>query len=83
MYHTIRQLVKMLRPRSQWQIDVIERSEYDENDKEIGTKICFKVDRWHKDYLHYENVAEFDTINEAFDFVRKYKSFPVNADEVV
>lgn len=83
MYRTIRELVKLFRKHHQWQIDVLEVDNYDENGNENGSKVAFKVERWNNDYCMYYSIAEFDTINEAFDFVRKYKSFPISADEVV
>jgi len=83
MYYTIGELVKFFRKRNQWQIDVLEVDNYDENGDEDGSKVAFKVERWNNEYSHYYSIAEFDTINEAFDFVRKYKSFPISADEVV
>jgi len=83
MYMTIRMILKAIRPHSKWKIDVYDRDVYDNDSNLTGSKIVFQAKRWDSDDLRYSSIAEFDTINEAYDFVRKYKSFPISADEVV
>ena len=78
----IKTLVKLLNSKPIWMIDVDQEQSYDDNDNMNGRKIIFKVRRWNKLGLYYSDIANFDTLSEAHDFLSKYKNFPLNGDGV-
>lgn len=75
-------LIKLLRPRPMWIIDIDYNAEYDDNSNKIGGKNMFRVQRWDKDVLFYDTMGDFDTMAEAQEFIKKHKSFPLNADGI-
>ena len=76
----IKTLVKLLNSKPIWMIDVDQEQSYNDDDNMKDRKIIFKVRRWNKLGLYYSDIANFDTLSEAHDFLSKYKNFPLNGD---
>ena len=83
----IKTLVKLLNSKPIWMIDVDQEQSYNDDDNMKDRKIIFKVRRWNKLGLYsrtilYSDIADFDTLSEAHEFVGRYKNFPLDADGV-
>jgi hypothetical protein len=78
----IKTLVKLFSSKPTWIIDVDQIEHFDDDGNSTKKYISYKVRRWSKIGLYYSDIADFDTLSEAHEFVSKYKSFPLNADGV-
>jgi len=81
-YAIMRPLVRLSWRNPKWIIDALQVTTYDRNGRAENKEIGFRVKRWEDFFLTYENIATFETLEEAQDFIKNHKHFPIDMDGV-
>jgi hypothetical protein len=80
--NAIQTLIKMLRPKRKWLIDVDQKYQFDDEGEITNARTVYWVIRFYEDGVNKERVAQFDSLEEAKNFITNFKDFPIEYDGV-